>query len=673
MVNKYKRKTLQAAWEETTMKKALGEVRELHNSVKSTAKKYGIPRSTLQRHLQSGSAKKKLGRYTTVFTPEEEKELIEYVFHMDALFYGLSKKEFLELVYQYADMNGIPHQFKNGTAGSDWYKGFVVRHPDLTLRKPEPTSIARARGFNRPQVYRFFDLLEAEIEKHDIDATRLYNMDETGIQTSSNKPPRVLTKVGKRQVGLIASTERGRTTTVVCCCNAAGSFVPPFLIFARKKMNSRLLDGAPPCAQGTCSDNGWINGPVFLEWLRFFVETVRPTPEKKVILVMDNHESHKFLPALEYASKNNVIFVSLAPHTTHKMQPLDICVYGPLKVYFEQAIATFQKAHAGRIINQNDIAQLFAGAYMKAASTQNAVNGFKSSGLLPTNRHIFDEADFLPATITENPITAAESNDQQPGSPSPSDVDLDRTPSPSVIEQMIHTHNSLDSPPDNMNWTNVHTSVTAEMIYSAPATPTIETRPETPVMSSLLMCDTITGAVTPDRPYLTTANTEMLVTPCASNRTTNTAMITDIQIEPSTSGSHHSPMMIRPLPKVAPNKTARKRKTQRAEVLTSTPIKDQQRGKMAQKRKKEENKVKAAKKKLEGNLSKQKKEKSKQNKTKNKENEQSNCICIICNEPYVDPPTEDWIRCDDCHLWAHDACTSYTGIGAYYCDNCQEI
>lgn len=620
MVNKYKRKTLQAAWDETSMKKALKDVKELQNSVKSTAIKYGIPRSTLQRHLQSGSAKKKLGRHTTVFTPEQEIELIEYLFHMDALFYGLSKTEFLKLVYEYAEINDIAHPFKNEIAGSDWYKGFVMRHPDLTLRKPEPTSIARARGFNKPQVYRFFDLLEAEMEKHDIDATRLYNMDETGIQTSSNKPPRVLTKLGKRQVGSIASTERGRTTTVVCCCNAAGSFVPPFLIFARKKMNSRLLDGAPPCAQGTCSDNGWINGPVFLEWLRFFVETVRPTAEKKVILVMDNHESHKYLPALEYASQNHVIFVSLAPHTTHKMQPLDICVYGPLKVFFEQAIATFQKAHAGRIINQNDIAQLFCSAYMKAATTQNAVNGFKSSGLLPTNRYIFDEADFLPATITENPITATESNDQQPGSPSQSGVDLDRTPSPSVIEQMIHTQNMNlpDSPSDNVN-------------------------------------------------------AEMPVTPSASDGTMNTTMITDIQIEPSTSGLHHSPMVIRPLPKVAPNKTSRKRKTQKAEVLTSTPIKDQQREKMAQKSKKEENQIKAAKKKLDRDLSKQKKGTSRQKKTKNKENERSNCICIICNEPYEDPPTEDWIRCDDCQLWAHDACTSYSGIGAYYCDNCQEI
>lgn len=111
-------------------------------------------------------------------------------------------------------------------------------------------------------------------------------MDETGIQTSSNKPPQKL--------------ESG--STVICCCNAAGSFIPPFMIFGRKKINFLLLDGAPPCTQGTYTDNGWINEPAFLEWLRFFVDTVRPTPDKKIILILDNHESHKYLSALEFAS-----------------------------------------------------------------------------------------------------------------------------------------------------------------------------------------------------------------------------------------------------------------------------------------------------------------------------------------------------------------------------------
>lgn len=68
----------------------------------------------------------------------------------------------------------------------------------MTIRQPEPTSVARTRGFNKPQVYRYFDILEREVDKHKIDATRIYNVDETGIQTTSNKPPKILTRTGKK-------------------------------------------------------------------------------------------------------------------------------------------------------------------------------------------------------------------------------------------------------------------------------------------------------------------------------------------------------------------------------------------------------------------------------------------------------------------------------------------
>lgn len=150
-----------------------------------------------------------------MFNDAQEFELLEYVFHVDDLFYGLTKTEFLKLVYQNAESNNIVNPFKNGCARNNWYLGFKKRHPNLTIRQPEPTSIARARGFNSPQVYRFFDSLGTKINKHAIDATRIYNVDETGIQTTNNKPPKILSGTGKKQVGVISSVERGKLTTVV--------------------------------------------------------------------------------------------------------------------------------------------------------------------------------------------------------------------------------------------------------------------------------------------------------------------------------------------------------------------------------------------------------------------------------------------------------------------------
>nr|XP_023011718.1 uncharacterized protein LOC111502004 [Leptinotarsa decemlineata] len=326
-------------------------------------------------------------------------------------------------------------------AGDDWLSSFLSRHNQISLRTPEATSVARAKGFNRREVGRFYENLEDLTAKHDINASRLYNMDETGISTTINKPPKVLSTKGKKQVGIIASAERGQLTTVIDCCNAAGSFLPPFLIFSRKKMQPRLLDGAPPGTQGTFTPNGWTSGDVFLDWMRFFVEHVRPTPEKKILLLLDYHESHKYYPALDYASKNNIVILSLAPHTTHKMQPMDVAVYGPLKTYFEREVNAFQKSHPGRIINQYDVARLLSPAFLKCAVAINAVHGFERPGIWPVNKYAFGDEDYEPAAVIAG---TSDMNIGTESTNSPERIDIpgsfaetSSTPLPSFLQKCI--------------------------------------------------------------------------------------------------------------------------------------------------------------------------------------------------------------------------------------------
>lgn len=226
-------------------------------------------------------------------------------------------------------------------------------------------------------------------------------MDETGLKTTTTKPPKVLSSYEKRQVGVVSSLERGTLTTAIACCNAAGSFLPPFLIFKRKKACMRLLNGALPGAQATFTESGWINCEKFYDWLVFFVEQTRPTSEHKVLLILDNHVSHKSYTALQYASDQNVLMLSIPPHTSHKLQPLNVGVYGPFKTYFEQEIYTFQKQYPGRIINELDISRLFSPAFLKAAAPMNAINAFRATGIWPFNKFVFDEEIYVTSSHSQ--------------------------------------------------------------------------------------------------------------------------------------------------------------------------------------------------------------------------------------------------------------------------------
>ena len=200
---------------------------------------------------------------------------------------------------------------------------FLKRHSELSLRQPEPTSLARATGFNKTQIDRFYSLLKELIEQNNIPPEKIFNVDESGMSTV-HKPSKIIAQNCSKQIGKLTSAERGKTVTAICCMNPFGNFIPPFFIFPRKRRIPVLMNDAPLGAKGCVSTSGWTDGGIFVEWLNRFQKTTNASSENKVILILDNHTSHVFLAAINFARKNGIIMLSIPPHTSHKIQPLYI-------------------------------------------------------------------------------------------------------------------------------------------------------------------------------------------------------------------------------------------------------------------------------------------------------------------------------------------------------------
>ena len=172
-----------------------------------------------------------------------------------------------------------------------------VRNPELSLRQPEATSMARLSGFNRMQVSLFFNILKAELEPNKSDAEHIFNIDETGI-TMVQKPCSILARRGSKQVGRVVSMEDA-TTTVVCCMSAAGAFVRPMFLFKRRNMNKLLLKNCPAGALGLPSAKGWMDCELFVKYLLHIIKCVKPSKSNAVLVLFDGHHSHKSLEAVE--------------------------------------------------------------------------------------------------------------------------------------------------------------------------------------------------------------------------------------------------------------------------------------------------------------------------------------------------------------------------------------
>ncbi|KAG5864779.1 hypothetical protein JTB14_023366 [Gonioctena quinquepunctata] len=88
MVGIYKRQTDRQNWSEESMNRAIQTVNSAEMGWLKASKIYGVPRATLRGRAQNKNKQikgtdKGLGRYLTTFSLEQERELVEYLLHLE--------------------------------------------------------------------------------------------------------------------------------------------------------------------------------------------------------------------------------------------------------------------------------------------------------------------------------------------------------------------------------------------------------------------------------------------------------------------------------------------------------------------------------------------------------------------------------------------------------------
>lgn len=99
--------------------------------------------------------------------------------------------------------------------------------------------------------------------------------------------------------------------------------------------------------------------------------------------------------------------LSLPPHSSHKMQPLDKTFMGPLKKYLTEETRKRLRMQP-RAITHFDITELFGLAYIRVQRAELAISGFRATGIYPVNRHVFEDHDFIDEDL---PAVEGSSND----------------------------------------------------------------------------------------------------------------------------------------------------------------------------------------------------------------------------------------------------------------------
>jgi len=412
MARNRKRKTNRETVPSARMKEAVLEVVEKKRSIKSVSSFYDIKRTTLRRYIiKYRQADDKdivsfVPKYNArqVLSEEQELMLVDYLLSAAKYNYGHSPMMARRLAYEFALANDVnlPYTWlRDCAAGEEWMTGFLRRHKSsLSIRTPEATSLGRGSAFNLHNVQKFFDNLDTVYKRHQYGPEVIFNCDETAL-TTVQRPVKVIAGKGIKQVRAVTSQEKGQLVTACCTINALGNSIPPFMVYPRVHFKNHMIAGSPAGTAGTAHPSGWMTSDCFIVYLKHFIYHSKSSKSQPVLLILDNHESHISIEGLDLCKANGVTLLTLPPHCSHEMQPLDVSVYGPLKKYYSDACTGWMHSNPGIVMTIYNISQCFGEAYPSAFCPKNIQSGFRSTGIWPFNRNIFVSDRFAGAHVTD--------------------------------------------------------------------------------------------------------------------------------------------------------------------------------------------------------------------------------------------------------------------------------
>ena len=139
---------------------------------------------------------------------------------------------------------------------------------------------------------------------------------------------------------------------------------------------------------------------IFPQILKHFIDNMSVLKDQPGLLIMDNHNSHITIEAVKLAKEHDLSLLTLPPHCSHKLQPLDVGVFRAFKRFYISFCDEWHLSHPGETLPLYYVAELSNKVFVKSCTLENITLSFRRSGIFPFNSNIFTEDEFLPSTVT---------------------------------------------------------------------------------------------------------------------------------------------------------------------------------------------------------------------------------------------------------------------------------
>ena len=334
----------------TSMDRALAGLASSESpNVSAIARVYGMHPSTLSRRWKSRSTSKEEAlSERRLLNNQQEQCLIEYINELS----GRSAAPTPAMVTAFAS------QLAGKAPGHCWVSRFVDRHrSELASGYLNNLDLERHQADQVNSYKAYYTTVNQKIEEYEITEDNIYNMDEKGFLLGRlNKVRRIFSKDLKGSGKLLGAVQDGSRDwlTVVATICADGTALAPLLIYEAEAgtiQDSWVKDFNPE--EQDCffssSPNGWTSDEIGSKWLQqvFDSRTAAKARRNWRLLFVDGHGSHVTTEFLQKALQMKILIAIYPPHTTHRLQPLDVGCFSPLATYYSQNLEAFTNSSEG--------------------------------------------------------------------------------------------------------------------------------------------------------------------------------------------------------------------------------------------------------------------------------------------------------------------------------------
>ncbi|KAL8325265.1 hypothetical protein RB597_008501 [Gaeumannomyces tritici] len=307
-------------------------------SLAACARRHGLTPRQLQRRRRGGSSTLQNGGHNKRITEAENLALLAWANWRQSIGNAVTAVAVVQAVDSILRRRPTPPSI---ATRKQWAQQWLSAHKELLKRvKGRPRAIERRAAQDRLVLREWFDCYARCVEEYQIQPENSWNSDEIGFRVGVFQGSLVWCYTDI-ETWIQSDPDHRNLVTIMETCSAAGVTIPPFIIMAGICISEKhVRNSLEPGTTLTTSENGWTDDLIALDWLDHFLEHAKPaSPDEYRLLLIDNYGSHLTLPFWEKCQAEKIVIFPLPPHTTHKLQPLDVGIFSTFKAAHQRDFA----------------------------------------------------------------------------------------------------------------------------------------------------------------------------------------------------------------------------------------------------------------------------------------------------------------------------------------------